>query len=124
MQNENLPAPLDTENVNLDSASFLEKVASSAKAAGCKVICAALKLFYAYRNPQTPLWAKSTIAAALAYFVLPIDAIPDFIPGVGYVDDLGVMLGALRAVAGSIDDEVKDKAQAKLKKFFGSGCSC
>ena len=49
----------------------------------------ALWLYYAAQRPQTPIWAKTTIYAALGYFILPVDIIPDLIPGAGYVDDLG-----------------------------------
>src|SRR5436305_1283755 len=47
----------------------------------------AVAIYYCARDPQTPAMAKALMMAALAYFVLPTDAIPDFIAGLGYTDD-------------------------------------
>ena len=78
-----------------------------------------LWLYYASRRPDVPRWAKLTIYAALAYFILPLDAIPDFAPLAGYSDDLGALSAALLTVAHYIDDEVKEKARRRLQKWFG-----
>jgi len=45
-------------------------------------------LYLASRHPRTPWYAKAFIAAVVAYAVSPIDLIPDFIPVLGYLDDL------------------------------------
>jgi uncharacterized membrane protein YkvA (DUF1232 family) len=58
----------------------------------------ALALWYCARDDETPLAAKGMILAALAYFVLPIDAIPDVIAGLGYTDDAAVVMAALTLV--------------------------
>jgi uncharacterized membrane protein YkvA (DUF1232 family) len=67
-----------------------------------------------------PRWAKLTIYAALAYFVLPLDAIPDLIPGVGYVDDLGALGTALLTVASYVNDDVKQRARQRMTQWFGA----
>ena len=59
----------------------------------------AVALWFCMRDPLTPLWAKVQIAGALAYFVSPIDAIPDAVPVLGYVDDAGVVMGTFEIVA-------------------------
>jgi uncharacterized membrane protein YkvA (DUF1232 family) len=41
-----------------------------------------------YRDPRTPWYAKALIAVVIAYSLSPIDLIPDFIPMLGYLDDL------------------------------------
>ena len=51
----------------------------------------ALAAWYAARDPETPLPAKGMIFAGLAYFVMPIDAIPDVFAGIGYTDDAAVI---------------------------------
>ena len=53
------------------------KLARHALAAGREVVEKVLWLYYASRRPDVPRWAKLTIYAALAYFILPLDAIPD-----------------------------------------------
>ena len=45
-------------------------------------------LYHAYRDPRTPLAAKLVMVLVLAYPLSPIDLIPDFIPVLGYLDDL------------------------------------
>jgi len=48
----------------------------------------AVALWIAARDPRTPLIAKAVAAAVAAYALSPIDLIPDFIPVLGYLDDL------------------------------------
>jgi uncharacterized membrane protein YkvA (DUF1232 family) len=101
-----------------DDPSFWDKIKNFAVAAGREVIEKALWLYYAAQAPDTPVWAKTTIYAALAYFVLPLDAIPDFVPVVGYTDDLGTLVAAIGAVSLYITADVKAQAQQKLADWF------
>ena len=66
-----------------------------------------------------PLKTKMVIYGALGYFISPIDVIPDFIPVVGFTDDIGVLAAAV--AASYIDAEAKAKADAKLAGWFGEG---
>jgi uncharacterized membrane protein YkvA (DUF1232 family) len=50
----------------------------------------ALAVWYCARDDETPTSAKGMMLAALAYFVLPADALPDIIPIIGYTDDAAV----------------------------------
>ncbi|MCI0572632.1 MAG: DUF1232 domain-containing protein [Myxococcaceae bacterium] len=94
--------------------TLFQKVTRAARSAGRHVIEKVLWLYYALEAPGTPAWAKSTIIGALAYFVLPVDAVPDFIPGAGYADDAGVLAAAVAVVALHIDAGVRRKAQQKM----------
>ena len=98
--------------------SFWDKICSALKMASQEVIEKALWLYYAAQDPDVPAWAKSTIYSALAYFILPLDLIPDFVPG-GYVDDLGVLAAAVASVSMYITEDVKHQATAKLQAWFG-----
>ena len=89
-----------------------------AQRAGYSVLERVLWLYFAAQRPETPLWAKTTIYGALAYFVSPVDAVPDVLPG-GYADDAGVLAGALATVAVFVDDAVREKAAALLRTWFG-----
>ena len=96
-------------------SNFWDKVRKYAQAAGTKVIDLAFQLYYAAHGPDTPIWAKTRIYGALAYFISPIDAIPDIIPVVGYSDDLAVLSLAVATVTAYITPEVKKRAkQAKM----------
>ncbi len=97
---------------------FWIKIKKFARAAGIKVVYAALLLFYTYRRQETPAWAKKIIIGVLGYFLSPIDAIPDLTPFVGYTDDLSMLAFALSALAFYINEEVKQNAQLTLSKWF------
>jgi uncharacterized membrane protein YkvA (DUF1232 family) len=99
--------------------SFWDKVKGAAKSAGVEVIDKSLQLYYTMQQSSTPIWAKTVIVGALGYLISPVDAIPDFVPVVGYADDLGVLAAAVATVATSITDDVKAMAKAKLKDWFG-----
>ncbi len=99
--------------------SFWTKVKAFAIKAGKEVIEKAIILYYCLQDLDTPVWAKTTIIAALGYFISPIDAIPDFTPVIGFADDLGVLAAAMATVAMYIKEEHKEKAKAKLKIWFG-----
>jgi uncharacterized membrane protein YkvA (DUF1232 family) len=98
---------------------FWEKLRNFAKSAGREVVEKALLLFYAGQEEKAPAWAKATIVASLGYFIMPLDAIADLTPAVGYADDLGVLALALAAVATYINDDVRQKAALKMRDWFG-----
>jgi uncharacterized membrane protein YkvA (DUF1232 family) len=99
--------------------SFWRKVRKYGKKAGREVVEKALWLFYASMNAEMPREQKLMILGALGYFILPFDLIPDFIPVVGYGDDLAALAAAVRQVLKYIDDDVKRKTDEKLDKWFG-----
>ena len=98
---------------------FSEKLKRYARVAGREVVEKALLLYYAMQEEKAPAWAKATIAGALGYFIVPLDAIADLTPAVGYADDLGVLALAIAAVATYINDDVRAKANARLTAWFG-----
>ncbi|MFA6965814.1 MAG: YkvA family protein [Bosea sp. (in: a-proteobacteria)] len=69
------------------------------------------------RDPATPRRVRLTLLAALGYFVLPIDAIPDIMPFLGFTDDAAVIAAALAAVAGSITTEHREKARQAMAEL-------
>ena len=98
--------------------SFNAKLKGFAKTAGLQVVYAALLLYYMMKDPNVSLKAKFTITAALGYFILPTDAIPDIAPLIGFSDDLGVLIFALSQISSNITPEVKEKAKGQLKTWF------
>jgi len=72
-------------------------------------------------GPATPPWARRAIYAALAYFIVPFDLIPDFLPGIGYTDDAGTLLFTLFAVSAYVSRDIKIRARAKTTSGSGSG---
>ncbi len=100
--------------------ALFEKLAGYARIAGRELVEKALLLYLVMRAPTTPTWAKTAIVGALGYFIAPIDAVPDLIPGIGYGDDLGVLLLALGAVASSISPAMRAAARRTSDRIFGS----
>ena len=98
---------------------LFEKIMKFAKNAGIKVIYLALLLFFTLQQSTTPKWAKNVIIGGLGYFIFPLDFIPDFIPIVGFSDDMIALVSVLVAVALYIDEDTKSKAKAKLHVWFG-----
>ena len=75
------------------------------------VLLGVLILLWRFRNA----WGRSWFFA-LAYFVLPADAIPDLLPMLGYTDDALVLVTALRMVSGHIRDEHREAARQTLAR--------
>ncbi|MBN9444053.1 MAG: YkvA family protein [Bosea sp. (in: a-proteobacteria)] len=73
-----------------------------------------LAAWFCARDPATPRRVRLTLLAALGYFVLPMDAIPDIMPLIGFTDDAAVIAAAIAAVAGSIKPEHRERAKTTL----------
>lgn len=54
--------------------------------------------YFCALDHNTPARAKGILIAALAYFVMPLDMVPDFIVGLGFTDDAAVLMAAISAI--------------------------
>jgi uncharacterized membrane protein YkvA (DUF1232 family) len=70
--------------------------------------------YYAMLDPTTPLTSRLTLIGALAYFVAPLDFVPDFILAFGFLDDASILLAAITAVRTSIKEEHRVAARRAL----------
>ena len=75
-----------------------------------------LAAWYCAFDRDTPMQVKAALIGALAYFVLPFDAIPDVMPMLGFADDAAVLATAIRLVAGYITPAHRDAARAALAR--------
>lgn len=100
-------------------SNLTEKLKKNTIKAGKKLVYIVLLLYYTLQKDNVPLKAKAAIIGALGYFIAPIDAIPDFLPMLGYTDDLGALMMALVTVSMYIDNEVKSQARTQLESWFG-----
>lgn len=76
-------------------------------------------LYLAYKDPRVPWYARLFAAGVVAYAVSPIDLIPDFIPVIGYLDDLilvpiGIVL-ALKMIPPEVMTECRERANETLR---------
>lgn len=72
--------------------------------------------YYCALDRETPLRVKGILLAALGYFVLPADAIPDIILGIGFTDDVAVLTAALAAVRAHIKPAHRLAAKEALEE--------
>ena len=70
--------------------------------------------YYCAIDPATPTRVRAVLLGALGYFILPFDAVPDFIAGLGYTDDIGILVAAIAMVGAHITDTHRARAKAAL----------
>ena len=114
---------LDKETVSgyakvYNPSKLLEKLGKVAKKAGAKVVYAVLLLYYALLDGDVPLKDKAIVVGALGYFILPFDFIPDMLGPLGYTDDMGALVLALKTIWTNITPKVKEQARQKLSEWF------
>jgi len=73
-------------------------------------------IYLASRDPRMPWYAKVLAVAIAAYALSPIDLIPDFIPVIGYLDDLVILPLGIWLVVSLIPDEVMVEYRAKASE--------
>ncbi|MPZ55588.1 MAG: DUF1232 domain-containing protein [Rhizobiales bacterium] len=73
-----------------------------------------LAAYYCAFDRDTPAHVKASLVAALAYFVLPADIVPDLLPMLGFADDAAVLAATLRLVATAVRPEHRDAAREAL----------
>jgi uncharacterized membrane protein YkvA (DUF1232 family) len=80
-----------------------------------------LALYLAARHPRTPWYAKLVVAAIVAYALSPIDLIPDFVPILGYVDDLLLIPLGIAFAIKLIPAPVLVECRARARERFADG---
>jgi uncharacterized membrane protein YkvA (DUF1232 family) len=78
-----------------------------------------LAAHYCAFDRQTPLQVKAVLIGAIAYFILPTDLIPDYIPVIGYTDDAAVLAAAIKLVASNITPDHREAARRTLARLRG-----
>ena len=76
-----------------------------------------VSVWYCAKDDETPLAAKGMMLAALAYFVMPVDAIPDVIAGLGYTDDAAVFTALMAIVGRNLKPKHKLAAKRDIEKL-------
>ena len=117
----------EKENINFEKEeykkeynekNFLDKMKRVLKIIGVKGVYMLLILYNTLQRKDIPPKEKSIIIGALGYFILPLDALPDITPIVGYSDDIFALGMAILKVMPYIDDEMKEKSKEQIKKWF------
>ena len=99
-----------------------EKLEKVGKKIGATILYPVLLLYNLFRAPSTTIGEKMAIVAPLAYFIMPIDMIPDafaIFAGAGYVDDGAAVMACVKALSSSITLEIQNQAKAQCKEIVG-----
>jgi uncharacterized membrane protein YkvA (DUF1232 family) len=117
----------EKENINLEKEeykkeynekNFFDKLKKVLKVVGVKGVYMLLLLYNTLQRKDIPPKEKSIIIGALGYFILPLDALPDITPIVGYSDDIFALGMAILKVMPYIDNEMKEKSREQIMKWF------
>lgn len=106
---------MDT-NSNIPPETFWDKVKKYSKKAGKELIRNVLLLWFAF--PEASVSDKAMIAAALLYFISPVDAIPDILPG-GFTDDASIVALTALKIRLCASAKVINKVDDVMKNLFG-----
>lgn len=98
--------------------SFWNKIKDYSLKIGMKGIYYALILYYILQKDSISLKDKTLIIGALGYLIAPLDFIPDLMPGMGFIDDIGALTVVIKKLSEHIDDSVKYQAKTKLQDWF------
>ena len=109
-------APQYNRHYNEDS--FWKKLKHLASNVGSKVLYPALQLYYLLQAKDVPVKAKTLIVGALGYLILPVDMVPDFIPALGFTDDLSALMVALRTLNKYLTPEINQKAKEQTNNIL------
>lgn len=100
-------------------AQLTEKLSKVARNLGSAILYPVLLLYNLYKSPSTSTKDKMMIIAPLAYFIMPIDLVPDAIVGLGFADDGLAIMTALKTLASSITPEILEQTKAMHKNLIG-----
>lgn len=103
------------DKFNLDA--FWGKLKSLVSSLGKEGVYQLLVLFYTMQRSDIPAKTKAIILGALGYFILPVDAIPDFVPVLGYSDDLAIVAICVTYVRSWTTAAEEEKAKEKMREL-------
>ena len=101
-----------------NEGDFWKKLRRTASLVGAKVLYPALQLYFLMQSKNVPVKAKTLIIGALGYLILPADLVPDFIPALGFTDDLTALMVALRAVNTHLTPDIKRQAKERCRQLI------
>lgn len=104
---------------HFDERKLLKKLKQISGKVSINLLYYILILFYLTTDSSVPLKARIIFIAALGYLILPTDIVSDFIPGLGFTDDIAFITYAISSGRNYITPEIKEKALNKLGNIVG-----
>lgn len=79
-----------------------------------------MQLYYAARNVETAPLVRIIFIVSIAYFIFPLDLVPDFLPIIGYLDDIALIVGTVYFFSKNITPLIRSQAEDRLKSLLGT----
>ena len=98
---------------------FKDKIRRVTKSVGREALMKIMTLYYVLKSEDVALVEKAKICAALGYFIVPMDIVGDFVPFVGYADDLMAIAWALNSVRAKVTPEIERLAEEQVTRLLG-----
>jgi uncharacterized membrane protein YkvA (DUF1232 family) len=99
-------------------SAFLKKLTNLSGKLGSTLLFYVIVLYELMRDNDIPLKKRLVFVAALGYFILPTDLISDFLPGLGFTDDLAFITYAMASATDYITPELREKAKKKVDQLL------
>jgi len=87
---------------------------------GSQVLYYVLMLYFLIADKSIPMKVRLAFVAALGYFILPADLITDFLPVIGYTDDMALLTFVIGNATNYISPEIKEKAELMRAAIIGN----
>ncbi len=115
----NFDQTVDTPDVagygkHYSEAGFWQKVKALPRSTVGAILEKALLCRELLLDGNTPFWVKGTLLGSLGYLILPLDLVPDFIPGAGFVDDIALLGMVLANLDHLVTDDIRRRVQQRL----------
>lgn len=104
--------------VHYSEGALGRKLQHLPRSAGREIVAKALLLRALLADPAVPGWVKAVAVGVLGYFILPVDAVPDFAPLAGYADDFAAMLLVLAELDGYVTSAMREEAEAAMPEML------
>lgn len=99
-------------------SSLFGKLKKVGRKAGVKLVYVVLLLYYSTLDKELPVKDRLMVIAALGYFIMPVDLLPDALLG-GFTDDTAALLYVLRRLWNNLTPATRRKARERLSEWFG-----
>ena len=101
-------------------SDLFKKLKKASGSLGSNLLYYILVLYFLIADKTIPVKVRLAFVAALGYFILPTDLVTDFLPVIGYTDDMALLTFVVGNATNYITPEIKDKAKIMRSAIIGS----
>jgi len=101
-------------------SDLFKKLKKASGSLGSNLLYYILVLYFLIADKTIPVKVRLAFVAALGYFILPTDLVTDFLPVIGYTDDMALLTFVVGNATNYISPEIKDKAKTMRSAIVGS----